>query len=202
MKRAIILVVTLAVMMSMFPLVLRASAAPLGDTEGSDAALFHYAGKDIILENAASLDYEKLRAVADVIACGDEAPDLPCEGSSFWCTLFGHKLTTFTVSEVIANVYTSSPRSVKNIYSVTICKRSSCDHITKTVVSSARISTVPAPGDVNGDGKVSAKDLVIVMKYCAKDFALPERVVDSADLNRDGKVNAKDIVLIMKKIML
>ena len=52
------------------------------------------------------------------------------------------------------------------------------------------------PGDVNGDGKVSTKDFVTLMKHLAGE-EIP--VVEAAlDVNGDGKVSTKDFVTLMK----
>ena len=56
----------------------------------------------------------------------------------------------------------------------------------------------PMPGDVTGDGKLNAKDVVQLMKCIIKGVA--EHVIGS-DFNRDGAVNAKDVVAIMKAIV-
>ena len=56
--------------------------------------------------------------------------------------------------------------------------------------------TSHVPGDVNGDGKVSTKDFVTLMKYLSgEDVAVDESALD---INGDGKVSTKDFVLLMK----
>ena len=54
-----------------------------------------------------------------------------------------------------------------------------------------------APGDVNGDGKVNAKDVTAIMKALT---GVKQKSYDSfvADFNADGKVNAKDVTALMK----
>ena len=52
------------------------------------------------------------------------------------------------------------------------------------------------PGDVNGDGSVTTKDFVVLMKYLAGEDVY---VVENAlDVNGDGKVSTKDFVTLMK----
>ena len=55
-------------------------------------------------------------------------------------------------------------------------------------------------GDVNGDGKINAKDVTALMKHLVgadpKDF-----VEAAADVTGDGAVNAKDVVSLMKAII-
>jgi len=52
------------------------------------------------------------------------------------------------------------------------------------------------PGDVNGDGKVSTKDFVTLMKYLSGEDVYV--VEDALDVNGDGKVSTKDFVTLMK----
>ena len=56
--------------------------------------------------------------------------------------------------------------------------------------------TTHIPGDVNGDGKVSTKDFVTLMKYLAEEDVYV--VEDALDVNGDGKVSTKDFVTLMK----
>lgn len=53
------------------------------------------------------------------------------------------------------------------------------------------------PGDVNGDGVVNSKDLVILKRYLAnwKDVSIDEK---NADVNGDGVVNTKDVVILKR----
>ena len=57
-------------------------------------------------------------------------------------------------------------------------------------------------GDVNGDGKINALDVLIVKRYIAKydDAKLEGDKFALADVSGDGKVNAKDALAIMQKI--
>ena len=57
-----------------------------------------------------------------------------------------------------------------------------------------------AGGDVNGDGKVNAKDVTTIMKYLIG--KTPSSFdVTAADFNNDGKVNAKDVTSLMKSLV-
>lgn len=55
-------------------------------------------------------------------------------------------------------------------------------------------------GDVNGDGKVNAKDVVLVRRYCANatKYPLDASQLQAADVFQDGKVNAKDVVALRR----
>ena len=56
-------------------------------------------------------------------------------------------------------------------------------------------------GDVNGDGKVSASDYVLIRKYLLKTGSLNSDQKKRADINSDGKVNSSDYVAIRKIIL-
>jgi len=53
-------------------------------------------------------------------------------------------------------------------------------------------------GDANGDGKIDAKDVILLRQYIAKyDVTLD---LDAADVNADGKIDAKDVILLRQYI--
>ena len=55
------------------------------------------------------------------------------------CTLFGHNYTVTTSVSVTHNVYTTSPKCVRNTYETKTCTR--CGHVETELVSSTRISS-------------------------------------------------------------
>ena len=55
------------------------------------------------------------------------------------------------------------------------------------------------PGDLNSDGTVNAKDLVLLRRYVAKWKDMTIDLV-AADVNDDGVVNAKDLVLLRRYV--
>jgi uncharacterized repeat protein (TIGR02543 family) len=55
-------------------------------------------------------------------------------------------------------------------------------------------------GDVNGDGKLNAKDVTAIMKHLVG--ATPKNFVEAAaDIDANGKVNAKDVTKLMKQLV-
>ena len=56
-------------------------------------------------------------------------------------------------------------------------------------------------GDVNGDGKVTASDYVLVKNSIMGTYNLTDNQKEKADYNNDGKITASDYVLIKNKIM-
>lgn len=61
--------------------------------------------------------------------------------------------------------------------------------------------TLISVGDVNGDGKISASDYVLIKNYIMEDKALSEYGELAADVNEDGKISAADYVRIKNYIM-
>ena len=59
------------------------------------------------------------------------------------------------------------------------------------------------PADVNGDGKLNSRDVVLVMKAAIPGFEPPASgyVFEAADMNGDGKINSRDIIAVMKEIL-
>ena len=53
-------------------------------------------------------------------------------------------------------------------------------------------------GDIDGDGKISAKDSLLVQRYVIKLKELDENQLKSADVNADGKVTNKDALSILR----
>ena len=56
-------------------------------------------------------------------------------------------------------------------------------------------------GDVNGDGRVTAKDSTQILKYVVKLIDLNDEQKNAADINKDGNVTAKDSTLILKHVV-
>lgn len=57
------------------------------------------------------------------------------------------------------------------------------------------VSTAPAlvHGDINGDGRVDVKDVVLVMMHVLQIQKLPESRFESADFNGDGQIDVRDV---------
>lgn len=55
-------------------------------------------------------------------------------------------------------------------------------------------------GDVNSDGLVNMRDLLLVQKYIAHFVTFTERQIVTADVNLDGNVNMRDLLDIQKHI--
>ena len=53
-------------------------------------------------------------------------------------------------------------------------------------------------GDVNGDGKITTKDAIMIYQYSNQNRDLGEQTRKAADVNGDGKVTLKDVVIILQ----
>ena len=73
-----------------------------------------------------------------------------------------------------------------------------------TMCETVEKENIPAlskiPGDVNGDGKVTAMDARWVLQYAAEMRALDEHQFKLADVNNDGKVSAIDARKILQMV--
>ena len=89
--------------------------------------------------------------------------------------------------------------TVHNMFQATLCPGAYLQgkiqsHWIENIVNARLVGRI---GDVNGDGKINAKDVTAIMKYLAVG-AMVDHVL--ADINGDGKVNAKDVTALMKKL--
>ena len=53
-------------------------------------------------------------------------------------------------------------------------------------------------GDLNGDGKVTTMDILLLRRYLTGKRELDEQQKKAADLNGDGKVTTMDILLLRR----
>ena len=56
-------------------------------------------------------------------------------------------------------------------------------------------------GDVNGDGRITSSDYVLIKNYIMGSGTLSENAKQCADYNGDGKITSSDYVLIKNYIM-
>ena len=106
-------------------------------SSASENNTFIYDNKEITVENT-ELSYEEMKAIADAVAGVESENNVNARG--ILC-IFGHKLTTSSVTEITHNAYTTTPKCIENKYLVESCTRESCDYINETLISSMRIAT-------------------------------------------------------------
>ena len=74
------------------------------------------------------------------------------------------------------------------------------EHFSTYILADKDTKPKTLPGDVNGDGKVNARDARAVLRYIAGLLEEGEIDEDAADYNGDGKVNARDARAILRFI--
>ena len=62
------------------------------------------------------------------------------------------------------------------------------------VITVEAAAPVAMPGDINGDGLVNVKDIVLLKKFLASTVGVEEIVYANSDVDGDGMVNVKDAV--------
>ena len=53
-------------------------------------------------------------------------------------------------------------------------------------------------GDINNDGKITAKDSMMIQRYAVNLISLDDNQIKAADINKDGKVTNKDALAILR----
>ena len=62
-------------------------------------------------------------------------------------------------------------------------------------------NSITLKGDVNGDGKVDAKDHLMTKRAFLGTFKLTDEQFARADMDGDGKISAKDILMLLRLII-
>ena len=57
-----------------------------------------------------------------------------------------------------------------------------------------------AKGDMDGDGKITLTDIIIVLRICAGEKVSPDTEVSDADVNNDSKIGLEEVLYILKKL--
>lgn len=55
-------------------------------------------------------------------------------------------------------------------------------------------------GDIDGDKKITKKDLLLLQRYLVRAVVLTEKQLAAADVNNDGKVSILDMVALRKHL--
>ena len=55
-------------------------------------------------------------------------------------------------------------------------------------------------GDIDGDKKITKKDLLLLQRHLAHAIVLTEKQLAAADVNNDGKINILDLVALRKHL--
>jgi len=131
-------VIALLVVMSVFALTIFA--------DEFDTLVYQYHDPEVTVEFAEALNItaERQRQIADNIAginyssSSIPAPTLP---DNIICTLFGHDLSTTTVTATHHKVHVYNPRCLVEIYHVTACSR--CNYTDSELITSVYVFCCP-----------------------------------------------------------
>ena len=99
---------------------------------------FDYHDENITVNVESSLDEKGCKKIADYVVYGKD--DAEIKTISF-CWLFGHDLSTSTVTVIKHKVSPTSPRCLEEIHEVTICSK--CDYMEDKIISSVYIPCHP-----------------------------------------------------------
>lgn len=91
---------------------------------------------EVSFKDNSSLTEEQKQNIVNVLVYGEEG-DSSLQPRGVWCTLFGHDLTTESVTVVHHKMKDTSPRCYKELYSVDSC--SNCDYVYEELVSGVYI---------------------------------------------------------------
>lgn len=75
------------------------------------------------------------------------------------------------------------------------------DKLTITSNKETKTYQIIIYGDMNGDGKIDAKDLLIMRKYLLKEKSLSGAYFESAKLTKSSSVTAKDLLMLRKYLL-
>lgn len=65
----------------------------------------------------------------------------------------------------------------------------------------ATVGPEPLPGDIDGDGQLTAQDALILLRHVLGIEELPEEMLVMADHNGDGEINAADALAILREAL-
>lgn len=102
----------------------------------------------------------------------------------------------FDMTDSIANIMNFNMVDLNKTNTVTANPAT----ITVTAQTSGGDTPDPVLGDVNDDGKINNKDLMLMLEVVSDVSADPESKNSLYDLNDDGKVNNKDLMLILRLV--
>ena len=105
---------------------------------------------------------------------------------------------SYSIENVLPGTYTLKAMKAGHItaeYTVTVSDKNITRNVELYLATSSGVL-----GDVNGDGLVTLKDVLILRKVVAGVATLPDVYADNADVNRDGIVTLKDILLLRKVV--
>ncbi len=101
--------------------------------------------------------------------------------------------------EVSKDVQTKKPLNVKAEIADGDFYDNNLNYVEATTESGSITALDFTPGDLNGDGKINIKDVVLIRRYIIGDYDTKINE-NAANVNDDGKVNSADVILLRRYI--
>lgn len=118
--------------------------------------------------------------------------------------IYGFKLGT-TATTLSQNILKQNSNSTVKITDKNNKVKTSAlatgDKVTITSNNETKTYQVVIYGDVDGDGSINAKDLLIIRKYLLKEKTVTGVYLEAAKLNRGTNVSAKDLLILRKYLL-
>jgi len=118
--------------------------------------------------------------------------------------IYGFKLGT-TASTLYQNILKQNNNSTIKITDKNNKSKTSAlatgDKVTITSNNETKTYQIVIYGDVDGDGSINAKDLLIIRKYLLKEKTVTGVYLEAAKLNRSSTVSAKDLLILRKYLL-
>ena len=118
--------------------------------------------------------------------------------------IYGFKLGT-TATTLSQNILKQNSNSIVKITDKNNKTKTNVlatgDKVTITSNKETKTYQVVIYGDVDGDGSINAKDLLIIRKYLLKEKSISGVYLEAAKLNRGTNVSAKDLLILRKYLL-
>ena len=103
----------------------------------------------------------------------------------------------------VAKIVVTAEGGATRTYKLTIVRGKASSNINDVTPGGggSGSTAVGGKGDLNGDGKISALDIVRVQRLIVGLDSQTDAAVKAADVNGDGKISALDIVKIQRHIV-
>ena len=112
---------------------------------------------------------------------------------------------TFTSSDPnVASVDGSGIVSAHSEGEAEITVTAPSEGVSATVKVTVKGVGIPSfiPGDANGDGELTARDVILVMRAALPGFKTPEEFIfAAADMDANGEITARDVIDVMKAVL-
>ena len=127
-----------------------------------------------------------------------EGVDIKPDGSGLTGSLDAYTKSNLVTGQIGTLTFTVDEDAEEGTYTVeAYVKEGSCTVEGSITFEVKKAASNRLPGDANDDGKVNARDALLIAKYAAGWEDL-EINLENAEVNEDGRVNARDALAIAK----